>query len=101
VNQVMAQFFASLHRIAEFRGHGGGYGYRSRKIERMRATSLVVRGGVFLRGARPQVPRPTSSGGLSYKAKDSSYCSVECEAVKNMPDIDCRCTHTGCKGRAH
>ena len=34
-------------------------------------------------------------------AKDSSYCSVECEAVKNMPDIDCRCNHAGCKGRAH
>jgi hypothetical protein len=63
--------------------------------------SLVLRRGLFLRGVRPQVSRHTSSGDLSYKAKDSSYCSVECETVKRMPDIDCRCMHTGCRGRAH
>jgi len=34
-------------------------------------------------------------------AEGSSYCSLQCEAVKGMPDIDCRCTHPGCKGRTH
>ena len=67
----------------------------------MRATSLVLRARLLLRGVRPQVSRHTSSGDLSYKAKDSSYCSVECEAVKDTPDIDCRCLHAGCKGRTH
>jgi len=31
----------------------------------------------------------------------SNYYSPQCEAVKDAPDIDCRCTHAGCKGRAH
>jgi hypothetical protein len=31
----------------------------------------------------------------------SEYCSAQCEAVKNTPDVDCRCNHGGCKGRAH
>jgi hypothetical protein len=26
------------------------------------------------------------------------YCSVACEAMENMPDIDCHCGHEGCKG---
>ena len=34
-------------------------------------------------------------------AQGSDYCSAQCEAVKTTPDIDCRCTHPGCKGRAH
>ncbi len=34
-------------------------------------------------------------------ASDSDYCSTECEAVKQTPDIDCRCPHPGCRGRAH
>jgi hypothetical protein len=25
------------------------------------------------------------------------YCSVACEAMENMPDIDCHCGHEGCK----
>jgi hypothetical protein len=29
------------------------------------------------------------------------YCSVECQAVEKTPDIDCRCGHPVCKGRAH
>jgi hypothetical protein len=32
---------------------------------------------------------------------DSKYCSAACAAVENMPDIDCRCGHPGCKGKAH
>jgi len=26
------------------------------------------------------------------------YCSVACEAMENMADIDCHCEHEGCKG---
>jgi hypothetical protein len=26
------------------------------------------------------------------------YCSVECETMEKMPDIDCTCGHPGCKG---
>lgn len=26
------------------------------------------------------------------------YCSIECETMAKMPDIDCSCGHPGCKG---
>jgi hypothetical protein len=26
------------------------------------------------------------------------YCSVACEAMESMPDIDCHCEHADCKG---
>jgi metallothionein len=29
------------------------------------------------------------------------YCSEQCEAMEETPDIDCRCMHPECKGRAH
>jgi hypothetical protein len=29
------------------------------------------------------------------------YCSAQCEAMEKMPDIDCRCGHLVCEGRAH
>ena len=48
-----------------------------------------------------QLPWSCAAACSCTAAKDNSYCSVECEAVKHMPDIDCRCTHAGCKGRAH
>jgi hypothetical protein len=32
---------------------------------------------------------------------DSKYCSAACAAVEDTPDIDCRCGHAICKGRAH
>jgi hypothetical protein len=28
------------------------------------------------------------------------YCSAQCAAMEKMPDIDCKCTHPACKGRA-
>jgi hypothetical protein len=28
----------------------------------------------------------------------SRYCSVQCEAMEEIPDIDCRCNHPRCKG---
>jgi hypothetical protein len=34
-------------------------------------------------------------------AGNDGYCSPQCEAMKDTPDIDCRCTHAGCKGRIH
>jgi hypothetical protein len=32
---------------------------------------------------------------------DGEYCSAQCAAVRDTPDIDCRCGHAACKGRAH
>jgi hypothetical protein len=32
---------------------------------------------------------------------DSKYCSAACAAVEDMPDIDCRCGHPACTGKAH
>jgi hypothetical protein len=29
------------------------------------------------------------------------YCSPQCEAMEKTPDIDCRCGHASCRGRAH
>jgi hypothetical protein len=26
------------------------------------------------------------------------YCSTQCEAMEETPDIDCTCGHPGCKG---
>ena len=31
-------------------------------------------------------------------ATSGKYCSVECETMEKMPDIDCHCGHPGCKG---
>jgi hypothetical protein len=42
--------------------------------------------------AHPVCSCPTNSG---------KYCSVECEAMEAMPDIDCRCNHADCKGHIH
>jgi hypothetical protein len=28
------------------------------------------------------------------------YCSEACQAMEKTPDIDCKCPHTVCKGRA-
>ena len=30
----------------------------------------------------------------------TSYCSEQCEAMETTPDIDCRCGHVACEGRA-
>jgi len=32
---------------------------------------------------------------------DSTYCSAQCAAMEKSPEIDCRCTHGACKGKAH
>lgn len=31
----------------------------------------------------------------------NEYCSAQCAAVEKSPDMDCRCTHQGCNGKAH
>jgi len=33
--------------------------------------------------------------------KSGKYCSAQCEAMSQIPDIDCRCGHPDCTGRAH
>src|SRR5712671_5312661 len=30
--------------------------------------------------------------------KSGKYCSVQCEAMEDTPDVDCRCGHADCKG---
>jgi len=42
--------------------------------------------------AHPACTCITSSG---------KFCGASCEAIETMPDIDCRCGHAECKGRAH
>lgn len=32
---------------------------------------------------------------------EDQYCSAQCAAMADIPDIDCRCSHAACKGRAH
>lgn len=27
------------------------------------------------------------------------YCSTQCEAMEEIPDLDCKCTHAVCAGR--
>ena len=34
-------------------------------------------------------------------AADSKYCSTECAAMEETPDIDCRCGHPSCGGKTH
>jgi hypothetical protein len=31
---------------------------------------------------------------------EKKYCSMECESIQKTPDIDCKCPHPDCKGRA-
>ena len=33
-------------------------------------------------------------------SNNEKYCSVQCEAAADTPDVDCKCGHTECKGRA-
>ena len=32
-------------------------------------------------------------------ADGSKYCSVECEAMEDTPDLACLCPHAGCTGK--
>lgn len=34
-------------------------------------------------------------------SKSGKYCSAQCEAMEQTPDIDCRCGHPACRGKAH
>jgi hypothetical protein len=34
-------------------------------------------------------------------ASSGKYCSIECESMAKMPDIDCLCKHSDCKGHTH
>jgi hypothetical protein len=29
---------------------------------------------------------------------DDKYCSAQCEAMEETPDLTCECLHPGCKG---
>jgi hypothetical protein len=28
-----------------------------------------------------------------------NYCSPQCETMEEIPDVDCKCPHSVCKGR--
>jgi len=43
--------------------------------------------------AHPACTCPVSS--------EEDYCSAQCAATEDVIDIDCRCVHAGCAGRAH
>jgi hypothetical protein len=34
----------------------------------------------------------------SCQVTDGSYCSAECEAMEETPDVDCLCPHANCTG---
>jgi hypothetical protein len=31
---------------------------------------------------------------------EKNYCSPQCEAMEKTPDVDCKCRHPRCRGRA-
>ena len=33
-------------------------------------------------------------------SKSGKYCSAQCEAMEDTPDIDCKCQHKTCEGHA-
>ena len=33
--------------------------------------------------------------------RSGKYCSAQCEAMEQRPEIDCRCGHPDCEGKAH
>jgi hypothetical protein len=33
--------------------------------------------------------------------RSEKYCSPQCAAMEETPDVDCRCGHSECRGRAH
>jgi hypothetical protein len=35
----------------------------------------------------------------SCTAQAGKYCSVQCETMEKMPDIECKCGHPVCKGK--
>jgi len=35
----------------------------------------------------------------SCTAMAGKYCSVQCESMEKVPDIDCKCGHPVCKGK--
>jgi metallothionein len=36
----------------------------------------------------------------SCTVSSGKYCSPQCEAMEKTPDVDCKCNHPGCKGKA-
>ena len=34
-------------------------------------------------------------------SSEENYCSARCAAMEDVVDIDCRCAHAACAGRAH
>ena len=33
------------------------------------------------------------------QVSSEKYCSPQCEAMEEIPDLDCKCSHSVCKGR--
>jgi hypothetical protein len=44
-------------------------------------------------------PKKCAHPNCSCTAMAGKYCSVQCETMEKMPDIECKCGHPVCKGK--
>jgi hypothetical protein len=44
-------------------------------------------------------PKKCAHPVCSCQVTEGEYCSVECETMEKMPDVDCTCPHASCAGR--
>ncbi len=62
---------------------------------------LIVRSPEFMAQQAMKFASKCGHPGCTCIPRSGKYCSAACEATATMPDIDCRCGHPECKGRAH
>lgn len=53
--------------------------------------------GIMASNEREKCAHPV----CSCRVTEGKYCSPQCEAMEETPDIDCSCAHPGCKGKVH
>src|SRR5215472_12005703 len=54
------------------------------------------------KGEEPMVANETKKCAhpvCTCQVTSEKYCSPQCEAMEEIPDIDCKCPHSICKGR--
>jgi nucleotide-binding universal stress UspA family protein len=62
---------------------------------------LIVRSPELMARLAMKTASKCAHPGCTCVPRSGKYCSAACEATATMPDIDCRCGHPECKGRAH
>ena len=62
---------------------------------------LIVRDPQLMAQQRTNAANQCAHPGCTCITQSGKYCSAACEATAEIPDIDCRCGHVECKGRAH